>query len=54
MIQLKMPDIVALMETKLEVDIFNETVFPRCYSLWRQDRKIREGGGVAMLVKENT
>ena len=46
------PDIIAITETKLNKDIEDATIFSRGYEVTRRERVGRNGGGIALLIRE--
>ena len=53
MIRRDKPHLVGLTETKLNPDIDSNIIFPEGYNVWRFDRKVKKGGGVAILIKNS-
>ena len=47
------PDVVCLAETKLTEDIYIKLQDNENYTVWRNDRKGKNGGGVLILIKSN-
>ncbi|KAH8273814.1 hypothetical protein KR044_001101, partial [Drosophila immigrans] len=46
-------DVVAFSETWLSSDISDSELFPSKYTIYRQDRSSRRGGGVLFAVDSN-
>jgi exonuclease III len=49
----KSADLVWVTETWLTKDIYNAEILPTGYSIYRKDRKMRNGGGVLLAIKSD-